>query len=169
MSSDTPSDIPPPDSMHLSSATGWIQLGNTAEALADLEKISETHRAHFEVLHLEWHIHAQKKDWDRCVELGGYMVERHPTNPAGWINQANALFYLKRGHDAFQMLEPVAEHFPENEAIPYNLACYACQFGDLELALDWYRVAEKVGEPEKIQEVALMDPDMELLWEQIRD
>ena len=47
MSSDTPSDIPPPDSMHLSSATGWMQLGNTAEALADLEKISETHRAHF--------------------------------------------------------------------------------------------------------------------------
>ena len=65
MSSDTPSDIPPPDSMHLSSATGWMQLGNTAEALADLEKISEANRAHFEVLHLEWHIHAQNKDWER--------------------------------------------------------------------------------------------------------
>ena len=36
-------------------------------------------------------------------------------------------------------------------------------------SLDWYHVAEKVGEPEKIREVALMDPDMELLWEQIRD
>ena len=167
MSSETPAEIPPPDSMHLSSATGWMQLGNTPEALADLGKISEANRAHFEVLHLEWHIHAQEKDWERCAELGGYMIERFPDNPAGWINQANALFYLKRGHDAFQLLEPVAERFPENEAIPYNLACYACQFSDLELALDWYRVAEKVGEPKKIREVALMDPDMEQLWEKI--
>ena len=128
MSSDTPSDIPPPDSMHLSSATGWMQLGNTAEALADLEKISEANRAHFEVLHLEWHIHAQNKDWERCVELGGYMVERFPGNPAGWINQANALFYLQRGHDAFQLLEPVAEHFPENEAPSESLLQHLLQF-----------------------------------------
>jgi len=40
MSSEIPAEIPPPDSMHLSSATGWMQLGNPAEALAELEKIS---------------------------------------------------------------------------------------------------------------------------------
>ena len=162
-------DIPPPDNLHLSSATGWLQLGNPDEALADLSKVSAEHREHHEVLHLEWHIHARNKDWERCAEVGGVMAKRHPDDPAGWINQANALFYLKRGREAFNLLESMRGQFPKNEAIPYNLACYACQFGDLELALDWYRVAEKVGEPEKIQEVALMDPDMELLWEQIKE
>ena len=49
-------DIPPPDNLHLSSATGWLQLGNPDEALADLSKVSAEHREHHEVLHLEWHI-----------------------------------------------------------------------------------------------------------------
>ena len=59
--------------------------------------------------------------------------------------------------------------FPKNEAIPYNLACYACQFGELDLALDWFQAAEKVGDPEKIREVALMDPDMEPIWDRISE
>ncbi len=94
MSSESPIEIPPPDSMHLSAATGWMQLGNTDEALLDLDKISDRHRGHYEVLHLEWHIHAQRRDWERCAELGGYMVEQYPNSSAGWINQANSLFYL---------------------------------------------------------------------------
>ena len=167
MSTESPIEIPPPDSMHLSAATGWMQLGNTDEALVDLEKISDHHRDHHEVLHLEWHIYAQRREWERCVELGSYMVEQYPNSSAGWINQANSLFYLNRSHDAYQLLEPVAERFPKNEAIPYNLACYACRFGDIDLAFDWYLVAEKVGEPEKIREVALSDPDIEQLWDKI--
>ena len=53
-------------------------------------------------------------------------------------------------------------------AIPYNLACYACQFGNLELALDWFQAAKQVGDPDKIREVALLDPDKEPIWDQIR-
>ena len=41
MSSESPIEIPPPDSMQLSAATGWMQLGNTDEALLDLDKISD--------------------------------------------------------------------------------------------------------------------------------
>ena len=104
MSGDIPADIPPPDSLHLLSATGWLQLGNPGEALADLAKVSAEHRGHHEVLHLEWHIHARNKDWERCAEVGGTMVDLHPDDPSGWINQANALFYLKRGREAFDRL-----------------------------------------------------------------
>ena len=171
-------DIPPPDSLHLSSATGWLQLGDPNEALADLAKVSAEHRGHHEVLHLEWHIHARNKDWERCAEIGSVMAKRHPDDPAGWINQANALFYLKRGREAFNLLEsmrgqfpqnePIRSRFPKNEAIPYNLSCYACQFGDLMLALDWFQAAEEVGDPGKIREVALMDPDLEPIWDQIK-
>ncbi len=169
MSSDFPADIPPPDNLHLSSATGWLQLGNPTEALADLGKVSAEHREHHEVLHLEWHIHAQNKDWESCVEIGRVMVNLHPHDVAGWINQANALFYLKRAQEAFELLESVREKHPKNEAIPYNLSCYACQFGDLTLAMDCYQAAEQVGDREKIREVALQDPDMEPIWDQITD
>ena len=107
-------DIPPPDSLHLSSSTGWLQLGNADEALADLAKVSDEHREHHEVLHLEWHIHARNKEWERCAAIGGVMAKRHPDDPAGWINQANALFYLKRGREAFDRLEPIRERFPKH-------------------------------------------------------
>ena len=120
------------------------------------------------MLHLEWHIHAQKKIGIAAWNWAATWWSGNQPTLAGWINQANALFYLMRTR-CVSIAGTGGWHFPENEAIPYNLACYACQFGDLELAIDWYRVAEKVGEPEKIREVALMDPDMELLWEQIRD
>jgi len=169
MSSDFPADIPPPDNLHLSSATGWLQLGNPTEALADLGKVSAEHREHHEVLHLEWHIHAQNKDWESCVEIGRVMVNLHPHDVAGWINQANALFYLKRAQEAFELLESVRGKHPKNEAIPYNLSCYACQFGDLTLAMDCYQEAAQVGDREKIREVALQDPDMEPIWDQITD
>ena len=120
MSSDTPSDIPLPTACTSPQPPAGCNWATPPRRWLTW-KISETHRAHFEVLHLEWHIHAQKKDWDRCVELGGYMVERHPANPAGWINQANALFYLMRGHDAFQLLNRWLS-ISENEAILANPA-----------------------------------------------
>ena len=116
MNGDLPTDIPPPDSLHLSSATGWLQLGNPGEALADLAKVSAEHRGHHEVLHLEWHIHARNKDWERCAEIGGVMAKLNPDDPSGWINQANAMFYLKRGQEALDLLKPMWRRFPENEA-----------------------------------------------------
>ena len=33
----------PPDSHHLSAAIGWLELGNVAEAGAELEKIAPSH------------------------------------------------------------------------------------------------------------------------------
>ena len=36
------------------------------------------------------------------------------------------------------------------------------------LALDWFQAAEEVGDPGKIREVALMDPDLEPIWDQIK-
>ena len=78
------------------------------------------------------------------------------------------MFYLKRGQEALDLLKPMWKRFPENEAIPYNLSCYACQFGDLVLAMHWFQAAEKIGDPEKIREVALQDPDMEPIWDRIK-
>ena len=167
MSSECPTEILPPDSMHLSAATGWMQLGNTDEALVDLDKISDQHRGHYEVLHIEWHIHAQRKAWERCAELGGYMVEQYPKSSAGWINQANSLFYLNRSHDAYQLLEPVAERFPKNEAIPYNLACYACQLGSPGECLDFLKEAAK--RDERYKAMALADEDLKGVQDALRE
>jgi len=37
------------------------------------------------------------------------------------------------------------------------------------LAMHWFQAAEKISDPEKIREVALLDPDLEPIWEQISE
>ena len=52
--------------------------------------------------------------------------------------------------------------------IPFNLSCYACQMQKLEEARVWLRRALKIGDKAKIKEMALDDPDLRPLWEEIR-
>jgi hypothetical protein len=46
----------------------------------------------------------------------------------------------------------------------YNLACYECQLGRLELAKEWLEKAFKLGDAKKMKLAALDDPDLEPLW-----
>jgi hypothetical protein len=39
---------------------------------------------------------------------------------------------------------------------------------DLEVAREWFRRALKVGRTKEIKTMALADPDLEPLWEEIR-
>jgi hypothetical protein len=48
--------------------------------------------------------------------------------------------------------------------IPYNLACYAAQLGDLVAAGDWLAQAFKLGNAKEIKLQALEDPDLAPLW-----
>ena len=61
-----------------------------------------------------------------------------------------------------------AEAFPKESIIPFNLACYACQMRQLEEARAWLRRALKIGGKQKIKQLALDDPDLQPLWEEIR-
>ena len=62
------------------------------------------------------------------------------------------------------MLLPAADKFPTVQVIPYNLACYAAQLGDLAAASDWLAQAFKLGNKKEIKLQALDDPDLAPLW-----
>jgi hypothetical protein len=75
---------------------------------------------------------------------------------------------LKRTQEAWDALISVHEHFPEISTIPYNLACYACQLGQVATALTWLKRAMKIGGRESIRKMALEDADLKTLWMQIK-
>jgi hypothetical protein len=53
--------------------------------------------------------------------------------------------------------------------IPYNLACYAAQFGRLEEAWQWlHKAMAAAGDTQHIKRMALADADLQKLWERIR-
>jgi Flp pilus assembly protein TadD len=166
--------LPNPDAFYLDAAMGWLLLDNASEALLELNKIQAEYQNHPDVLELRWTLQATQADWTACLRTGQALVEIAPDRVSGWIHRAYA---LRRATDggltlAWEALLPAADQFPDETIIPYNLACYACQQGDLATARDWlqraWRTADRAGEKSKWIELALHDADLELLWPEIR-
>jgi len=160
--------LQPPDTHHLSAAEGWLELGNFHEALSELNLVSKAEQGRVDLLGLRWSISAQLKLWEDCVGIATNILELAPKNVFGWIHRSYALHELKRTIEARDLLQPALKRFPKNETIPYNLACYECQLGDLEAARDWLRRAMKLKKPEALKEQALEDQDLKPMWPEIR-
>jgi tetratricopeptide (TPR) repeat protein len=167
--------ISPPDSHHLAAADGWLELGNHIEANEELEKIDPLLRIHPEVLELRWQIYAKESRWEACVQIARALTNLAPNQPDGWLHLSYSLRRAKGGglQAAWEALLPVAEKFPAESTIPYNLACYAAQLNRLDGARDWWEKALKIAQAnggfDEIRLTALDDPDLEPLWREIRE
>ena len=94
-------------------------------------------RAHPFVLRVRWGIYAKAEKWEMAVEVARGMTVMLPDNSFGWKHWAHALHELKRTKEAWGVLIPIADKFPEDHQISYNLACYTCQLGDRKEAFQW--------------------------------
>ena len=156
-----------PDCFHLQAARGWLELGNPLEANEELEKIAPALCVHPDVLEVRWQISAKARRWEACIDLAEGIIALTPDNPFGWIHRSFALHELKRTQEAWDNLIRVIKKFPDEPIIPYNLACYACQLGRLQAALNWLEEAFAVGDATKIKSMALADSDLKPLWDKI--
>ena len=159
-----------PDSNYVLHAIGWLELGNPAEARAELGHINPALQSHPDVLELRWAVCAEQQDWEEGLQVARSLLHQAPERPSAWLHQAYALRRVAGGglEQAWAALQPASEKFPEIEMIAYNLACYACQMNQLDLALQWFNRAVSLGNKEKIRERALQDSDLRALWDDIR-
>lgn len=157
-----------PDIHHLNAAEGWLGLGNAVEAQVELEKMAPASRNHPDVLRVQYHVHERTKDWERAAETGQVLCQIAQESPFGWIHLAYALHELKRTREAYDVLAPMVDRFPEEYVIRYNLACYSCQLGNLDEARAWLEKAISLAGPETIKQMALKDPDLEKLRDEIK-
>lgn len=133
------------------------------EARGELALLSETARRHPEVLAVEWDLHARGREWDKALEVASQLLAADSSRPAGWINRSYALHELRRTGEARQALLPALPLFPSVGVIPYNLACYACQLGELEEARRWLRQAMQLDGRDTVITRARLDPDLKPL------
>jgi tetratricopeptide (TPR) repeat protein len=157
-------ELTPPDSHHLLAAQGWLELGDHLEADKELDDISPDFRAHPDVLELRWAIYAKENRWDACVDLALAITLADPRRPSGWIHYSYALHVLKKTELAYTHLFKVAEKFPGNWNIPYNLACYCAQLGRIPDAEQWFKKAVAIDK-KAVQKEGIDDPDLQPLWE----
>jgi len=159
-----------PDCHHLRAAEGWLELGSPTEAAAELSLIAPNHQRHPDVLEMRWALHAQARQWGAALEAARELVLAAPDRSSGWLHQAYALRRAVDGGlaQAHAALKPAAEKFKQEPIIPFNLACYACQLGQLDEARAWIKRALKLGGKGRIRLMALVDEDLEPLWPEIR-
>ena len=109
--------LQPPDNHHLNAAEGWLGLGNSEEAGRELEKLSLAVLSHPEVLRVKYHYFERTKDWERAAETAQLLCQIMPEAPFGWIHLAYALHELKRTREAYNVLLPIVDRFPEEIAL----------------------------------------------------
>ena len=160
-------DLSPADLHCVRAAEGWFELGDAGEAEAELAKLAKPIQLHPVVSELRWQIHAQRKHWKDCVVIARSMTKAAPSEPLGWIHLSYALHELKRTQEAWDNLIAVVEDFPKEPTIRYNLACYACQLGDLPEARRWLKKTFALGRKKESKQMALQDLDLKPLWLEI--
>jgi Flp pilus assembly protein TadD len=164
--------LQPPDTFHLSAAIGWLELGSPADAGEEIARISAPALEHPDVLEARWAVCAAGQRWETAVDVAERLVTLAPERSSGWIHRAYALRRAAGGglQMAWAALRPAFEKFPKVSVIPYNLACYAAQFGRLDEAWELlHKAMEAEGDVGRIKEMALHDRDLEALWARIRE
>jgi predicted Zn-dependent protease len=92
-----------------------------------------------------------------------------PDDPFGWIHWAYALHELKKTREAYDVAISAVAKFPEERTLTYNLAYYSFQLGNLKEAIQWLEKSVDVAGKKDIRQMALDDPDVEPLCNQISE
>ncbi len=157
------------DILRLEAAQGWLELDNYLEAEAELNEIAPQVRKHPDVLEVQWKIYAKAREWDICLEIAENLTDSAPRRSTGWLYLAASLEALHQPEEAYETLVGVASDFPDNAAIPYQLASYAVELHLLEDARIWLDQALKGGESKELQLMALNDPALQPLWRHLKE
>jgi len=158
-----------PDAHYLAAAVGWLGLGDCVEANAELERIAPELQTHPDVLNVRWAIYAKAEQWDKAAAFANIFRDTHREEPQAWIHLAYATRRQAGGGlaPAKDILVKAQQLFPNEPIIPYNLACYDCQLGDLNAARQWLQKACAVGDAKSVIRMAAADPDLAPLREEI--
>ncbi len=109
-------------------------------------------------------INCDAQKWDYVADIANALCSILPESSFGPLHLAHALRKLDRTTSARDALLPVADKFPDEWRIPFQLACYCCQLGDRKQAWQWLERAIDVAEKFDIRIQALDEPDLEAIW-----
>lgn len=131
-----------------------------------MDKIGSDLLSHPDVLEVRYAIYSKAKKWDLAAEIAHALNQIKPLEPQFWLWRAYAMRRMPGGGipQAKEILSKAQPLFPKDPLIPYNLACYECQLGNLTEAWKWVEKAMELGDAKMVKQMALADPDLEPFW-----
>lgn len=147
---------------HLQRADGFLDLKMTGQARAELDRIPAELRGAAIFRIIDMRLACEEKDWARAAQIMSVLCEEFPAD-AGFRIQ---LAYAKRRAEGIEVarriLADAAPLFPKVATIPFNLACYECQLGNLDEAMR--KLQQAFALDGSYREAALEDEDLRALW-----
>jgi Flp pilus assembly protein TadD len=155
-----------PSKTHVSYANGYRELGMHQDALEELEKIDPPQRNDKQVLACRLAIHMDLEDWSAMVDVSRELALQNPKEPEWWINWAFGVRRSESLSAAEVILHEALEAFPDEPCIHFNLGCYACVQGRLDVAKD--RLLRAIELSPSLRKSALKDEDLTVLRDWLR-
>src|SRR2546423_12581943 len=128
------------------------------EANTELEKIDPFNRAAPEVLAVRFVIYRGLEKWELMQEIAKRLKEFAPDNVQWTFSLAYATRRAYSIDTAMEILLNAEAKSPKEAAIPYNLACYYCQRGEIENAERYLKQAFEIDP--NWRKAALEDGDL---------
>ena len=136
------------------------------EANEEIENLAPELKTSSAVLGVRLEIYRAAEKWSLMEVVARELWKRHPDEPVYWNDLAWAVRRADSIKAAQKILLDAVERFPGDALTHFNLGCYSCQLGDIELAKT--RVGKAIQLDAKFKLLALDDPDLEPLWEEIQ-
>lgn len=133
------------------------------DALAELDTLPAEAQQEPAAIEIRLVILMQAKRWEEALAASEQLCELRPDISAGFIHSAFCLHELGRTTDARDKLLNGPPVLHKEATFHYNLACYECILGNIELAR--MHLDKSIEMDKKFRDVAKTDPDLKALRE----
>ena len=147
----------------LLAAQGYAELAMYDDALAELDSLPAEALKTAEALELRTVIFMQAKRWKDALATGRELCQAEPEKTGGFIHLAFCLHELGRTGEARDCLLHGPPSLHAEPTYHYNLACYECALGHLDLAR--LHLDKSFAMDKKMRDLARRDPDLAALRE----
>ncbi len=147
----------------LLAAQGYSELSMFDDAIAELDSLPEDTAKDSAVVELRTVILMQAKRWKLALTTSRGLCRTEPEKTSGFIHAAFCLHELGRTAEARDILLAGPETLHAEPTFHYNLACYECALGHLDLAR--LHLEKSIELDKKFRDFAKVDPDLAALRE----
>ena len=145
----------------LIAAQGYCELSMFDDALAELDTLPAEARDEPAAIEMRLGILMQARRWKNALTVSRQLCRVFPDKNIGYIHTAFCLHELGKTEEARSILLEGPETLRTEPTYHYNLACYECHLGNVEMArahLDRSFQLDK-----KFRDFAKTDPDLQAL------
>ena len=147
----------------LLAAQGYSELGMFDDAIVELDSLPKEAAQVSTVIELRAVILMQAKRWKPALSASRDLCRAEPQKTSGFIHTAFCLHELGRTAEARDVLLGGPDALHTEPTFHYNLACYECALGHLDLAR--MHLEKSIELDKKMRDFAMTDPDLAALRE----